>query len=300
MELILGGRLGENPPLLIGSIFYRGDKRVIDHEKGLFDEENERALIERDLEKAREFWLPYALDVIIQSKDAARPFLKFTSQFDVPLLVDGIDSEVRAHAYRVAGELGISEMVIANAIYPDSTDEELREIRNAGIDKAVLVAFDPRDALESMKPEVKLALLEEKLLPKAERAGVSTMLVDVVVLDPASLKSVAESMSFLREKGYIVGCAPANALSILSKKRYGHEAYPMLVAAISYLRMKGADFLIFGPVGRLRGIAKGLALLESFMGLEAGLSRSKLRRHPFVVLKEIQKVFLEASRQETG
>ncbi len=293
----LGGRLGENPPLMIGSIFYRGDRRVKDHERGIFDEEAEERLIESDLKLAHELNFPYALDVIITSREAAEPYLKFASRFNVPLLVDGIDPEVRAHAYRVAGELGLSDLAIANAIYPDSIEEELDAIRSSGIRKAVLVAFDPKNALESLKPEFKLSLLEEKLIPKAEEAGIEEFLVDVVVLDPASLASVAESMSFLRSRGYVVGCAPANALAFLSRRRYGDEAYPMLTAALSYLRMRGADFMIFGPAGRFRGVAKGLALLESMLAIEAKVPRSRLKEHPFSLLRELQRVFQEVSKE---
>ncbi len=292
----MGGRLGENPPLMIGSIFYRGDRRVRDHERGIFDEEGEERLIKSDLELARELNFPYALDVIITSREAARPYLKFASRFDVPILVDGIDPEVRAHAYRMVGELGLSDLAIANAIYPDSTEEELDAIRSSGIRKAVLVAFDPKNALESLKPEVKLSLLEEELIPRAEEAGIEEFLVDVVVLDPASLASVGESMTFLRSRGYVVGCAPANALAFLSRRRYGHEAYPMLTAALSYLRMRGADFMIFGPAGRFRGVARGLALLESMLAIEAKVPRSKLRKHPISLLRELQRVFQEFSK----
>ncbi len=293
----LGGKLGENPPLMIGSVFYRGDRRVRDHSKGLFDEQAESRLVNSDLSIARELDFPYALDVIISSKGAAEPFLRFASKFDVPLLVDGIDPEVRAYAYRVAGELGLGEVAVANAIYPDSTEEEIRAIRDAGIRRAVVVAFDPRNALESLRPERKLSLLEESLLPKAEAAGIEEILVDVVVLDPASLVPVAESMSFLRSRGYVVGCAPANALAFVSRRRYGNEAYPMLTAALSYLRMRGADFMIFGPVGRFRGIARGLALLESMLAMEASVPRGKLRKHPFKVLKELQRTFQQASKE---
>lgn len=295
-DLKLGGKLGENPPLMIGSIFYRGDKRVKDHERGLLDENSEEKLVKSDLNVASDLNFPYALDVIIASRASAEPFLRFASRFEIPLLVDGIDPKVRAHAYRVAGELGISDLAIANAIYPDSTEDELSAIREAGIKAAVLVAFNPKNALESLKPEKKLAILEEELLPKAERGGVEIKLVDVVVLDPASLPSVAESMSFLRSKGHVVGCAPANALAFLSRRRYGEDSYAMLTASLSYLRMRGADFMIFGPAGRFKGVARGLAVLESFLAMEAELSRSKLKDHPFVALRELQKTFQETSK----
>ncbi|MDW8035820.1 MAG: hypothetical protein RMI85_05150 [Candidatus Korarchaeum sp.] len=38
-----------------------------------------------------------------------------------------------------------------------------------GIRSAILVAFDTRDALRSIKKEEKLRILEEELIPKAER-----------------------------------------------------------------------------------------------------------------------------------
>ncbi len=296
--LKLGGKLGENPPLMIGSIFYRGDRRVMDYERGIFDEEAEKKLINIDVKAAQELNFPYAIDVIIPSKQAAEPYLRFASQFEVPILVDGLTPEIRTHAYNVVADIGISDLAIANAIYPDSTEDELRAIKRSGIKIAILVAFDPKNALASLDPEKKLSLLREKLVPKAEESGVEQTLIDVVVLDPASLSSVADSLSYLRERGYIVGCAPANALAFLSKARYGRDAYPMLTAALSYLRVKGADFMIFGPAGRFRGIAKGLALLESLLALESKVPRSKLREHPFIVLKELQRVFQEVSRED--
>ncbi len=294
--LKLGGKLGENPPLMIGSIFYRGDRRVKDQEKGIFDENAEKKLINMDIKAANDLNFPYAIDVIIPSKKAAEPYLRFASQFNIPILVDGLTPEIRAYAYEVTAKLGISDLAIANAIYPDSTDDEIRAIRRSRIRRAILVAFDPKNALDSLNPERKLSLLKEKLIPKAEESDVEQRLVDVVVLDPASLPSVASSLSYLRDKGYIVGCAPANALAFLSKARYGVDAYPMLTAALSYLRIKGADFMIFGPVGRFRGIAKGLAFLESLLALDSKVPRSRLKNHPFVVLKELQRVFQEVSR----
>ena len=284
------------PALMVASIFYKGDRRVSDHGRGIFDEEGERRLVENDLQAARSLNIPYALDVIISSTEAAEPYLKFASSFNVPIFVDGISPEVRIRSYRKVKELGIQDLAVANAIYPDAEREELEAIRESGIRSAVLVAFDPRDALESMKKEKKLKMIRENLLPKAEEAGLNDFMIDVVVLDPASLHIAAESLSFLKEHGYKVGCAPANALSFLSKKRYGDDAYPMLISALAYLRIRGADFLIFGPAGRLSGIAKGMALLESFLALEKGVPRDKLRKHPFVILKELQRTFQEVSK----
>lgn len=288
--------LKEGPALMVASIFYKGDLRVRDHGRGLFDREEQRRVVERDLDASRELRIPYALDVIIPSPEAAEPYLRFASEFGVPILIDGLDPAARIRAYRKAKELGIEGISLANAIYKDTGEEELSAIRESGIRSAVLVAFDTRDALRSIKKEEKLRILEEELIPRAERAGVEEFLVDVVVLDPASIPSAAESIGFLKERGYKVGCAPANALAFLSRRRFGEEAYPMLIAALSYLRIKGADFLIFGPAGRLRGIAKGIALLESFLALERGLERSKLKEHPSIVLKELQRIFQEVSR----
>lgn len=286
----------DGPALMVASIFYKGDLRVKDHEHGVFDREEQRRIVERDLSVSRGLHIPYALDVIIPSPEAAEPYLRFASEFGVPVLIDGLNSDVRIYAYRKAKELGIEHISVANAIYKDTEEVELSAIRDSGIRSAILVAFDPKEPLKSIKREEKLRLLEEELIPKAERAGVEEFMVDVVVLDPASIPSAADSMSFLKERGYRVGCAPANALAFLSKKRFGEEAYPMLIAALAYLRIRGADFLIFGPAGRFSGIARGIALLESFLALERGLERSKLREHPFIALKELQKIFQEVSR----
>ncbi|MCS7103637.1 MAG: hypothetical protein NZ992_07145, partial [Candidatus Korarchaeum sp.] len=123
--------LREGLALMVASIFYKGDLRVKDHVRGVFDREEQRRMVERDIRVSRELHIPYALDVIIPSPEAVEPYLRFASEFGIPILIDGLDPVVRIHAYRKAKELRIEEMSLANAIYRDTGEEELSAIRES-------------------------------------------------------------------------------------------------------------------------------------------------------------------------
>lgn len=44
----VGGRSGENPTVLIGSMFFRGHKIVSDPAKGIFDRQKAKDLLDRE------------------------------------------------------------------------------------------------------------------------------------------------------------------------------------------------------------------------------------------------------------
>ncbi|MCW4020384.1 MAG: tetrahydromethanopterin S-methyltransferase subunit H, partial [Candidatus Bathyarchaeota archaeon] len=59
----VGGQPGENPTAMIGSIFYKGDKTVIDEKSGIFDRDRAEELIAKLEEISDRTGLPAMLDV---------------------------------------------------------------------------------------------------------------------------------------------------------------------------------------------------------------------------------------------
>ncbi|MCD6196179.1 MAG: tetrahydromethanopterin S-methyltransferase subunit H [Staphylothermus sp.] len=294
---MLGGLPGENPAWLIGSIFYLGDKILL-NEKGEFDKQQVKKKIEEAINIASDHGLVFGLDVVLPSMESVENIMSFVSEYDIPLFLDSPDPMIRAKSYIVAETLGISKRVIANGLYIDSPEEEIEAIRNSGIETAVIMAFDPKDPLRSMDPENRLSLINEKLLPLAEKAGVKNILVDAVVIDPASIALSGETVYLVKKLyGYPAGCAPANALGPISKKKVGVEQMHVIHGTVaSFLRIMGSDYIMYGPVSRIKYIAPSVALVDSLLGYIWKRQGTKIGRdHPLrKYFKNIQRIFAKS------
>ena len=74
-----GGIPGENPTVLIGSIFHHEHKIVIDERRGKFDREKAGELIKRVEELSDDTGVPTCLDVVIPSKGAMQKYIDFVA-----------------------------------------------------------------------------------------------------------------------------------------------------------------------------------------------------------------------------
>jgi len=146
-----------------------------------------------------------------------------------------------------------------------------------------------------MKAEERVRILEESLIPLARRAGLENVLADAVVLDPASIAISAEAIYMFKKKlGLPSGCAPANALGPASKKALGTDImYGVHGGAAAMLRLHGADFIMYGPLKRIKYVAPTVAMVDSLLGYIARMQGHKIsREHPTrKLLKNIQQIF---------
>lgn len=294
----LGGLPGQNPAWLVGSIFYHGDK-LLENERGGFKRGEAREKIEEALSVVAEKGLVLALDVVFPSVESVEPIMEFIAEYDVPLFLDSPDPEARMKSYRVARELGVAGRSIANGLYTDSPPEEPRVVAENKLAGVVLMTFDPRNAAGSMDPESRLKILEERLLPMARGARLENIIVDAVVIDPASIALSAETIHMVKEKhGYPSGCAPANALGSVSEKTVGQAtAVGVHGGVAAYLRVMGADYIMYGPVKRVKYIADAVAMIDSLIAYSLRRRGLKIEGvHPLkTYLKVIQKLFISSS-----
>lgn len=295
-DYCIGGVLGECPTWLIPTILYHGDKLLLSP-KGEFDKKTLADKIQEALTIVSEYKLVLALDVVIPSVDSAQKILSFIGDYKIPILIESPDPQVRAHSYKIASEIGIVDYVIANGIYVDTTDEELRALRESNLKKAVLIVFDPRNPYESLSDEKRSKMLEELLIPIAKLAGVELMLLDFVVLDPGSIAICGEAIRKFKSKYESpAGCAPANALGNVSKNMVSiDELYGVHGGSAAYLRMKGADFIMIGPLSRLKYVAPVISMIDGLLGYEVRRSGRKLiEQHPIKgLLRKVQRLFTQ-------
>ena len=297
---VIGGSTGLNPTLLVGSMFYVGDKLVHDHSEGVVDRDGVKKLIEHVDSIVKEHGLSYAIDVVASTCKAIRNYLNILSELtNAPLMIDSPEAKVRIEGYKVASELGITDRIVVNAIYVNTSDEELNAIKDAKIKSAILMAYDFIRPINTMTPDGKLKVLRDILLPKAEKAGISNILVDTGALDPGSLMLALLSIRKIKnELGYPTGCAPVNAIEnvikhkLLSKERVAN----IYTAIVTLARAYGADFIFYGPLKWIDYIVDGIAIVDSYLAYILRLKGLKVpKEHPmYKLLPKLQISFIKA------
>ena len=291
----IGGYPGVNPALLVASLFYQGDKYLLG-EDGIIDKNGVSKAIEYAQEVALKYGLYLGLDVIFPTERSVENILPFISEYELPLFLDSPDPMARIKAYKMANELDITSKCIANGLYINSSIEEIKEIRNSRIENVLLLVFDPMNPSKSMMPLDRYNLLVNKLIPMVEKTSARNILVDAIVLDPASIVFSAETIYLVKKSlGYPAGCAPANALGLVSKKYVElEEMFGVHGGLAVFLRIYGADFIMYGPIKRIKYIAPAIAMADSLLGYSARYHGYRISRdHPLrKFLKKIQKLFV--------
>ncbi|MCC6013582.1 MAG: hypothetical protein LM593_04350 [Candidatus Verstraetearchaeota archaeon] len=269
--------------LLIGSLFYKGDKKVIDHKKGII---NENAL-KRELKKVKilkeKTGINHALDVIAETPIAMENYIEILQDLTKdPIFIGGLNEETRIAGYKKAKELGIKCGV--NAITPNTTDYELEKIKEYGIEYAIIQAIDP----SAIYPEEKISLIRDCLLEKCKKANIKEIAVDVGILDITSTWLAFESIKLIKkELNLPAGCAPSNiAYQLLTSKKVNKTiARSINIALSTMLQLANADFIIYGPLRAASYVFEPLAIIEGIKAYGEKLKGGKVEKdHPFYKL----------------
>jgi len=277
-----GGRPGQRPMVLIGSMFFAGHRIVSDAVKGVFDKDKAKALLDLEAEVSETTGNPRCVDVIGETAPALIGYIDFVARnSSSPILVDSPFQSVRMAAIRHFSGSDVMKRLIYNSIAEDHTEEELACLRECGVQTSIILAFSTK----AMKPDAKLRLLQEDLLPAAERAGIENVLIDVGVTDVPSVSWAAMATFRIKEELRLpAGCAPANAVYTWTKmKTRGRPAFEAAAGAMfSMTRLMGADFILYGSLQNAPWVYPAVATADGLIasaGRFTGVS-VKSENHP--------------------
>ena len=157
----IGGQPWERSTVLIGSIFFAGDKIVQDPIKGIFDEVKVKDLLEKEEEVAKFTGNPRFVDVIGETAEALIKYVEFVASCtSIPIVIDSPSQKVRIETIRHFADTELMPRLIYNSIGIDHTDEELKCLKDCRVKSAILLAF----SMKAMKPLRKIELLENNLI----------------------------------------------------------------------------------------------------------------------------------------
>lgn len=273
----VGGQPGERPMVLIGSMFFAGHRIVRDPVTGLFDTDKARALLELEAKVSKATGNPRIIDVIGDTAEALIGYIDFVAKHtESPILVDSPSQKARIAVLRHFADSELMTRLVYNSIAEDYTDEELNCLRDCGIKSSIVLAFSTK----AMKPEAKLKLLQDNLLPAARQAGIENILIDAGVTDVPSVSWTSLSIKQIKAKiGLPAGCAPANAVYNWTKmKAQGNPAFQAAASAVFCLpRLMGADFLFYGSLRNAPWVYPAVATTDGLLAYGGRFSGVSVR-----------------------
>ncbi len=260
----IGGKPGINPTVLIGSIFYSGDKLVKNAKEGTIDTPSTEALLNALVDVSSATGLPSMLDVVAESSKAIETHLRhLVDVTDMPLLVDGSGSEaVNLAGIQAAREGGFLDRVMLNSITPETSMETLETFHELGVKHAVGLTFS-NAAMASATKRLNLAKM---LLDKAAKAGIENVIIDTGVIDLLTLGLACKAQHMIKDKfGVPVGCGAHNAVSTWRGlvPKFGKDAKKSAYVGSSLMPVTlGADFVLYGPIKHAPIVFPSAAMID--------------------------------------
>jgi tetrahydromethanopterin S-methyltransferase subunit H len=281
-KLKIGGNLGENPTIMIGSIFYKGDKVVKDEKTGSFDRLEAEVQISKVEEISDRIGLPAMFDVVCANPDTTEEYLGFVADTtDMPFLIDAVSEKAALKGLDFINKIGATNRAILNSINPKTGSSIFRKIKEIGLKNAILLTYSTK-AIISSKERVNIV---ENLLPKLEKYGVSNVLVDTVVLDIATLGLACKAIYDVKDKfGLPSGCGAHNSVSswkALKRKKDKMLTYVCSAIANGLPIALGADFILYGPISDAEYLFPAIGLIDASYGqllIESG--KRPVLNHP--------------------
>jgi tetrahydromethanopterin S-methyltransferase subunit H len=262
----VGGQPGENPPLLIGNMFQKGDLILESRKEGRFNREVAEERI-RELERfSQETGVPGLIAMVANSEDEIKAYIDFfTSVTRLPFAIDIWQQKTRLAAARYVAQKGLQNHVLYNSITPWDEDiqRQVSELKELGIKHVVIQVFD----MEDKRPTGRVKSLKN-LLPLVERASFESILVDTAAMNlPTTAYSLVANHLIKKEFGLPVGFAPSNGTYMWRKTAAEQDRgkFQAIDAGVHAISALGSDFLFYGPLTGTSRVFPAVAAATSMM-----------------------------------
>ncbi|HAM52998.1 MAG TPA: tetrahydromethanopterin S-methyltransferase [Nitrospiraceae bacterium] len=243
----VGGQPGENPPVMISSMFHNKDKIVRDR-KGNFDRERAKEIIRKQEELSKVTGIPGIVAMVANSPEEAKIYVDFFLETtDMPFGIDMWVAEQRAKATEYIAKIGVQHKFLYNSITPWDKDikGQVARLKDLGIRHVVIQAFDDQD----QTPAGRMKSLESILGQGAD--SFETMIVDTSVMNLPSTSFSLIANRLIKEKhGLPCGGAYSNGTHMWKeiKDIWGLEGFKAMDAVIQGMSSAlWSDFNFCGP-----------------------------------------------------
>lgn len=244
----IGGQPGENPPLLISSMFHNKD-RILQDRKGNFDRKKAKELIKKQEELSASTGIPSMVAMVANTPEEAQIYIDFFLETtNMPFGIDMWVAEKRAKATEYVAKLGAQDKFLYNSITPWDKDikGQVDKLKDLGIKHVVVQAFDDKD----QTPMGRLKSLETILSQGADKFD--TVIVDTSVMNlPATSFSLIANRLIKGKTGLPCGGAYSNGTHMwkASRDMWGIEGFKAMDAVAQAMSsVLWSDFNFYGPI----------------------------------------------------
>lgn len=274
----MGGIRGENPPVMVGSMFHRRHAVMKNRRKGIFDHELAMNAINLMDEACEMTGLSAMIDLVAVNLVAASKFLEFVvDATEMPIFLDVLDEDAMVGSLEYVSEIGVMDRIVVNSLNSHTSDKVYDKISEVNCKSAVLLLYSNETILSSDKSG-----LLEKIVPKAKQAGIENILVDTAVVDIPTLGLASKAVHRIKnEYGYPTGCGAHNSIASWKKlkTKYTEKAVISAITTANALPIAlGADFILHGTAESAPDIYPSVGMIEtafSQLAMERGIKLSK-------------------------
>jgi tetrahydromethanopterin S-methyltransferase subunit H len=258
----VGGQPGENPPLLIASMFHNKDRIATDR-KGNFDRAKAAELIRTQEALSASTGIPSMVAMVANSPEEAKIYIDFFRE--TTKMSFGIDmwvAEKRAEATEYVAKLGLQDQFLYNSITPWDKDikGQVRKLKDLGIKHVVVQAFDDAD----QSPRGRLNSLEKILAQGAD--GFETVIVDTSVMNlPATSFSLVANRMIKEKLGLPCGGAYSNGTHMWKEAKtiWSLDGFKAMDAVVQGMASAiWSDFNFYGPIATAPRIFPAVAAAQ--------------------------------------
>ncbi len=244
----VGGQPGENPPMLIASMFHNKD-RILEDRKGNFDRKKAKEYLKKQEELSAATGIPSMVAMVANSAEEAKIYIDFyLENTDMPFGIDMWVAEKREKATEYIASLGVQDKFLYNSITPWDKDirGQVNKLKDLGIKHVIVQAFDDAD----QSPAGRLKSLHSLLDQGA--GDFESVIVDTSVMNlPSTSFSLLANKLIKEELGLPSGSAYSNGTHMWkeAKENWGLDGFKAMDAVAQGMSSAlWSDFNLFGPI----------------------------------------------------
>jgi tetrahydromethanopterin S-methyltransferase subunit H len=288
-KIKIGGQPGELPTVLIGSIFWLGQKMVQDANKGIFDAKQAENIINNMETLSDLTGVPFAFDIVGTTDEAFSKYIPFLAEHsEAPLMLDAMSPKTRMAGAEIVKNAGLQDRCIYNSFYKGVSKVEAEKVKECGITASIVLADNPKDnSLEG-----KMQVLEEALA-LAKEGGITKPLIDTAIpaFEPAMGTAVRAIPKIKEKYGHPTGVGTGNVVTTMGWVK-AHVAKEFRLgtrtATNAIMQTLGANWLMFGPAEQSDYVFPAIAIVDTYIASAMG----DLDIRPLHEQHPIYKIFL--------
>jgi tetrahydromethanopterin S-methyltransferase subunit H len=267
-DVVIGGQPGENPTVLIGGLFFKGQSIMENTREGIFDKTIAKQWIDTGLFMVEKTGHPLIIQAYGRTPLAMERHLSWLADnFDGPFMFESTNAKARMRAIEYCDESGLSVRTIYNSINLSMKDDEKETLKNSSINMAVVLGWSPRaTTLPDRMDTIKDALTLSEFLG-----------IEKVLIDPATMPVGAgyglehrTTLAIKSELGLPTCLGPHNAPSawrFIRQPGLDDESIQVaaLVASTVAAQLFATDSVMYGSMIHTKEIFTAVALIGNAM-----------------------------------